>query len=109
MGVFLQKCFKQFGDLLATFVTLELHHRLSGRIIDSPNAVLFVRLPRCVDHHLLSFRTPHGLQDGEPADIKLVGVVEDLAWLQAISRGFNRLFFYVSNLSLMSFSSRAAR
>lgn len=78
-GVLVQQGLEQLGDFAPPLVAPHQDHRLAHVVIDRPNAIVFGRLGRGGDHHLLPFRTPQRLARREPTDVELVRVVEDIA------------------------------
>jgi len=68
----LQQRREQLGDLLASFMELEVDDRFSRVRVHRANPILLVRLGGRGDLHLLTFRAPHGAQRGEPAQIELI-------------------------------------
>ena len=64
-----QEGLQYFGDLSAAFVEPEEDDRFSRVLVHRPEARVFVGLAWGGNHHLLSFRAPHGTQGGKPAQI----------------------------------------
>ena len=62
-------------------ILLELNHGFARMIVDGSNSIRGALLSWCWDHHLLPFRTPHGLEGRQPTDIKLIRIVEVFSWL----------------------------
>jgi len=83
---------QQFGHLAAAFVAPGDHYCLTRIPIDCAEPIVARGLHRRCNHHLLAFGTPHGTQGRQPADIELVGVVEDFAGPYAGAGVFDRLF-----------------
>ena len=77
--VVVQQGLEQFGDFAPPLVPPEEHHGFAGMVVDRANAVVFGRLGRGGDHHLLAFRTPQRFERRQPTDIEFVRVVEDIA------------------------------
>src|SRR5258708_5673810 len=92
-GVFLHQGVQQLSDLFAPLVPLQEDHRFPRVIVHGANAVVLGRLSWGGDHHLLSLGAPHGSECGEPTEIELIGVIEDIPGAQVVAGCFNRLFF----------------
>ena len=92
IGMLLQECPQQFGDLLAAFAVTHQHNGFARVVVHRTNAVASGRLKRRGDHDLLSNRAPHSAERRVPANIEPIRVVEDRAFLQVIALLFDRLF-----------------
>src|SRR5215217_1697526 len=88
----LQQRLQQFGDLTPALTPTDEDHRLAGMVVDRSDAVALFGLGWRLDHHLLALRSPHRLEGGHPAQVELVGVVEDLSRSEVVASLFNRLF-----------------
>jgi len=83
---------KEFGNLSAAFATTKQDQTFAGMVVDGAYPIVFRGLSRCADHDLLAHWTPHRPQGRQPAHIELVGVVEHIPFVQAITGFFDRLF-----------------
>nr|WP_244936461.1 hypothetical protein [Methylobacterium currus] len=90
--VLFQERFEEFSDLASPLMRAGEDHRLAALPINRPEPIAPRRLHRGRDHHLLPLGTPHRPQGRIPADVELVGVVEDRAGPQAVASAFDRLF-----------------
>src|SRR3712207_1420030 len=90
-----QKRLQQFGDLTPALMPTDEDHRLAGLVVDRSDAVALFGLSGRLDHHLLALWAPHGLdglEGGHPAQVELVGVVEDFSFWEVVAGLFDRLF-----------------
>src|SRR5258707_6932155 len=90
--VFLQECFQERRDLFAALVPLQEHHRFPTVLVHGSTAVVLGRLSGGGNHHRLSLGAPHRPQRGEPTEIELIRVIEDIPRFPVVAGRFTRLF-----------------
>ena len=90
--MFLEQRFEQLSDLGAALASTDEDDRLAGVVVHRAYAVALSGLGWRWDHHLPPFRAPHRLEGGHPAQVELVGVVEDIARFETAAGFFDRLF-----------------
>src|SRR5258708_8433230 len=90
--VFLQECFQERRDLFAALVPLQEHHRFPTGLVHGSTAVVLGRLSGGGNHHRLSLGAPHRPQRGEPTEIELIRVIEDIPRFPVVAGRFTRLF-----------------
>jgi hypothetical protein len=88
-GMFVDQGLPQLGDLTTTFAAPEQHNGFTRIVVDSAQAIPFIRLTGGGHHHVLALRAPHGAEGWQPTHVTFVGVIKDLACGQLAASRFS--------------------